>query len=101
MSTTIETRKDIPDAPCYVLCNDSFMSGWGQATRMTNTCILPCESWEEAEIVAQNARNRADQKRVRIVGDKPRMRSHILYSLFNREDASRWYKQGGFTAPNR
>ncbi len=101
MSSTITTAQEIPAAPCYVLSNDSFMSGWGPAKGKINTLILPCRSFAEAEIVAQNARNRTDQKRVRIVGNKPRIQSHVYYSLHDRTDYSRWYENGGFTAPDR
>jgi hypothetical protein len=97
MSVTIEKRSDIPDAPVYVLSNDSFMSGWGPARGKINTVILPCDSLEEARRVADYARSRTDQKRVRIVGDKPRLQSDTthLYSLLTKEDAPAWYPTGG------
>ena len=96
MSKTIKHRADIPDAMRYVLCNDMFMSGWGKAEGRTNTIILPCKSYREAEIVAHNARSRTDQKRVRIVEQKPRLRPGVLYSLMDRKTAGRWYEPGGF-----
>lgn len=95
-SQTVESARQIPPAYAYVLANDSFMSGWGPATGKVNTVILPCASWEEAEIVAQNARNRSEMRRVRIVARKPRLQRGHLYSLFDREFASRWYEKGGF-----
>jgi hypothetical protein len=96
MSTTVEVRSDIPDAPLYVLANDSFMSGWGMAEGLTNTVVLACESYEEAEVVADNARARSDMRRVRIVGEKPRLRRGVLYSFMSRDDADRWYRPGSF-----
>jgi hypothetical protein len=96
MSTTIEERREIPTAPFYVLANDSFMSGWGPARGMTNTVILPCDTYAEAETVEHNAKARSDMKRVRIVGEKPRLRDGVLYSLMDRDDASRWYEPHGF-----
>ncbi len=105
MSKTIEKRPEIPGFPLYVLSNDTFMSGWGpcgdgmvaaiegRAPRVykTNTIILPCETWEEAEAVKKYAQSRADQKRVRIVIHKPRMRPGVVYSLMLREEATAWY----------
>lgn len=90
--TEITSRADIPDAPYYVLCNDSFMSGWGSAKGKINTLILPCRSGSEAEIVAAHARKREDQKYIRIVANKPRINtSRVYYSLHNWDDYSAWY----------
>lgn len=97
MSTTVTTTAEIPPAPYYVLSNDTFMSGWGHAEGKTNTVILPCESADEAKIVADNARARSDQKRVRIVTRKPRLQAGHLYSLMDRHEASRWYEPGYFS----
>ena len=71
----------IPDAPYYVLSNDSFMSGWGHAKDSINTCVVPCETYEQAEKVEEYARSRNDQKYIRIVTNKPRKKDHVLYSL--------------------
>lgn len=95
-SPFIRSRREIPDAPFYVLSNDTFMSGWGWAQGRINTVILPAYSLEEAEIIAENARNRSDQQRVRIVGNKPKLRRDVHYSLLTRENAGRWYEPGGF-----
>lgn len=96
MSNTVTSRSEIPSARFYVLANDSFMSGWGQAEGKTNTVILPCTDWEEAKTVEANARARSEMRRVRITGAKPTLRPHVLYSLLNREHAERWYTPGGF-----
>ena len=95
-STTIETARELPplsESPCFVLANDKFMSGWGSATGKVNVVILPCASLAEAYVVAQNARDRSDMRRVRIVAyKKPRLQSRgKLYSLMTRDDADRWY----------
>ena len=95
-SKTVTERKQIPDAPCYVLAHDTFMSGWGDARGKQNTVILPCDSYQEAETVSDNARRRGDQKRIRIVGNKPRLQSHILYSLLTKDNAATWYERGAF-----
>lgn len=96
MSYTITSRKAIPNAYLYVLSNDKFMSGWGQATGKINTIILPCDSWKEAIIVRNNAKDRTDQTRVRIVANKPKMREGILYSLFTKETAEVWFEKDSF-----
>ena len=93
---TVSERSEVPDAPAYVMCNDTFMSGWGQAEGKTNTIILPCKSWDEAEVVAANARRRGEQVRVRIVANKPRLHDHVLYSLLTKESSPTWYERGAF-----
>lgn len=55
----------------YVTTTDSFMSGWGPATGLTNKLIFPCDSYEKAVIVANNANARGDQKYVNICSSKP------------------------------
>ena len=93
MSTTVYKRSEIPDAPYYVLSNDTFMSGWGPARGKINTVILPCESMPQAEAVAAYARSRTDQKRVRIVSNRPRLQDSTthLYSLMVNDGSCAWY----------
>lgn len=71
----------IPDAPCYVCSNDTFMSGWGRAKGLTNTVVVPCPDLETAHAVAKYAEGRGDQQRTRIVQSKPRSKRRVLYSL--------------------
>jgi hypothetical protein len=75
MSTIITTAEAIPAAPYYVLSDDSFMSDWGEAEGRINTIILPCSDRTEAEVVATNARNRTEQRNVRIIDRKPALSS--------------------------
>jgi hypothetical protein len=93
-SKLITSRSEIPDAPLYVLSNDAFMGHWGMSRGKINTVILPCESWAEAQAVAKYADSRPEQKRVRIVMNKPRLRvgTHT-YSLMSRETATAWYPE--------
>jgi len=96
MSKTITNRSEIPDAPYYVLSNDTFMSGWGLAEGKINTIILPCVNWIEAQQVAEYAKSRTDQRYVRIVTQKPRLRLNThLYSLMLPDEATAWYKRRG------
>jgi hypothetical protein len=109
MPAIVTTVREIPTAPYYVLSNDRFMSGWGRAHTsgafgnpypdrgaLTNTIILPCENWTEALIVKENAERRTDQTRVRIVVNKPRLRSEHVYSLLTRLTAEWWFQPGAF-----
>jgi len=96
MSDRITDRDEIPTSKFYVTCKDTFMSGWGPARGADNILILPCDTVEEAEIVKANAENRSDQKNIEIHVSKPYLLSckTVVYSLMNREDASRWYESG-------
>lgn len=91
--------ESIPEAPYYVLSNDSFMSGWGKAAdrvkrspmapgltlctrqRTINTCVVPCTSLVMAIAVEAYVQTRTEQKYVRIVGNRPRSKAHVIYSL--------------------
>ncbi len=96
MSTIITSADAIPTTPYYVLSDDSFMSDWGEAQNRVNTIILPCTDQSEADIVATNARNRDEQRNVRIMDHKPALSSGVIYSLMDRESAARWYTPGAF-----
>lgn len=90
---------DIPQRPYYVTCIDPFMSGWGQSAGKENMLILPCVSYEQAQIVATNAENRGDQEKIRISDRKPTLNKHKYhYSLHGPHSYKRWYRDGGFTA---
>ena len=92
MSRIITSRSEIPDAPLYVLANDSFMSDWGHAKGKTNTVILPCRDHEEARDVRDYADSRDEMRYVRIACNKPRLKTKThLYSLLTRENARAWY----------
>ncbi len=43
-----------------------------------------------------NARNRDEQRNVRILDRTPALSSGVLYSLMTKENAARWYMSGGF-----
>lgn len=81
MSNTVTSQKQIPDAPFYVLSNDKFMSGWGEAKGMINTCIVPCKDEDELKRVMGYVESRNDQNRIRYCTNKPQIRRHTLYSL--------------------
>ena len=72
---------DIPKSKWYVLSNDKFMSGWGHAESKVNTCVVPCESHDQALQVIDYVESRGDQKYIRLVFNPPRAKQHVLYSL--------------------
>ena len=92
MARTVQHRTHIPDAPYYVLSTDTFMSGWGPARGRKNRLILPCESEDEAEDVADYARSRTDTAHVRITRQKPRLRPGYLWQVMGPTDSSAWYR---------
>jgi len=96
MSTIISSADAIPTTPYYVLTDDSFMSDWGEAAGRVNTIILPCTDQAEADVVATNARNRDEQRNVRVLDHKPALSSGVIYSLMLKEEAGRWYTPGAF-----
>ena len=55
----------------YVTMTDTFLSGWGQAEGKIAKFINVCKDYTEAVIVADNAKNRSDQKYINITSKKP------------------------------
>ncbi|QVW28899.1 hypothetical protein [Bacillus phage SWEP1] len=82
----------------YVTMTDTFMSGWGEAEGKTNKLVLVCDSYEQAEIVEENAKNRGDMKYVSIASTKPHYnpsKYHVQFKTI--DDMASWYKEGHFT----
>ena len=90
----------------YVTSTDTFMSNWGRAKNRTNKLIFICDSYEDALIVSDNAKNRSDQKYVNICSSKPsyfQSTKGTDYELGNyfvqiktKEDYPSWYKKDFF-----
>ena len=81
----------------YVSTTDTFMSGWGCADGKINKLIFECDSLKQAEIVADNARNRKDQKSIRIHVSKPYFQSGQYYVQDKTiEEYGAWYEEGYF-----
>lgn len=55
----------------YVTMTDRVMSGWGEAKGKINKLIISCYTYDEALIVAQNAKNRSEMKYINIRNAKP------------------------------
>ena len=81
----------------YVTMTDSFMSGWGPATGKRNKLIFICDSYEQAQIVEANARDRTDMKYINICTTKPHYNSKSCYvQIKTAEDYSTWYQKDSF-----
>jgi hypothetical protein len=81
----------------WVVCTDSFLSGWGSAPARSLYALAVADA-RQANIVAHNARARSDMKRVRFMRNVRSMRlkagDHLR--MVGPEQASRWYEEGGF-----
>lgn len=88
---------DVTNAKVYVTCIDKALSGWGFARGRKNKLVFLCESRQEAEVVAANARARKDQRNVRITTRMPRMSDDRFYTqVKSKSDYPSWYKPGWF-----
>ena len=65
----------------YVTMTDKFMSGWGEAEGKINKYVIECESHQQAQICAKNARLRSEMKYINIVSKKPYYNQRYLVSL--------------------
>lgn len=73
------------------------MSGWGKAENKQNKLVFECETIEEAEVVAENARVRGDMKYVSIRETKPYYDEHRFFVQFkNKKTYPTWYKKDSF-----
>lgn len=94
------------DKKYYVTTTDKFMSGWGRSENLINKLIFICDSFEEALIVEDNARNRIDQKYVSINYSPPKFyrktkgTDYIVGNYYvqikTKEDYPAWYRAGYF-----
>lgn len=81
----------------YVTMTDKFLSGWGEAEGKIAKYVYECDSYQEAEIVKDNAERRGDQKHVNIRGTRPHysLDTHRTEWL-TKADASIWYRPNAF-----
>ncbi len=81
----------------YVTTTDKFMSGWGKARGKTNKLIFPCDTYQDALIVVENAENRTDQKFINIRSTKPYYnQEHYFSQVKTRAEYPSWYQRGYF-----
>lgn len=91
----IHSSSSIPKARFYVLAEDRFMSGWGEAKGKVNVVVFPAASYEEAEWIARKLHNRSEMKRIRINMHKPQFKRRQLYSLMTPSTSSFFYPKPG------
>jgi hypothetical protein len=81
----------------YVTMTDKCLSGWGKAEGKINKLIFECDTYHDAEIVADNAEARGDQKYINITPNKPYYAPGRYYAQTKtKEECSRWYEAGFF-----
>ncbi|MFJ8531096.1 hypothetical protein [Bacillus sp. NPDC094106] len=84
-------------AKFYVTMTDTFLGGWGESEGKINKLIFECDSYAEAEIVAENAKNRSDMKYVNIVSKKPYFKeAKYFVQVKTKETSGTWYKKDYF-----
>lgn len=66
----------------YVTMTDNFMSGWGKAENKINKHIIECETRQQAEIIAKNARKRQEMKYINITTRKPYYNNNKYITTF-------------------
>lgn len=89
------------DKKYYVTMTDKFLSGWGKAENKINKLIFICDSYEDAQIVSNNAKNRSDMKYINITTKKPYYNSNRYYAQEKTKDEyNSWYKKGYFKDRN-
>lgn len=81
----------------YVRMTDKFMSGWGACENKRNVLVIVCDDWRQAEAIRRAALDRSEMQRVAIVGDMPRARRGVLYSVKTFADMPGWHEF--YTAP--
>ncbi len=79
----------------YVVMEDRFLSGWGEAKNGKSVYAVAVYSAEDASIVEDNARRRSEMKRVRFNLNLPRVRAPNHLSV-NSDAESPWHKRGAF-----
>ena len=81
----------------YVTMTDKFMSGWGKAKGTTNKLVISCNTYDEALIVAQNARSRPEMKYINIRDTKPYYPNYCVSRHgITEDDYESWFKVGYF-----
>lgn len=94
----------------YVTMTDKVMSGWGMARNLTNKLVFLCDTWDEASVVADNARQRGDQKHINVCVTRPayfrttqgKDYQHKQYyvQIKTKDDYPNWYKTNAFNPRN-
>ena len=81
----------------WVLMEDNFLSGWGEAPGRAYYALAVSSS-AEAATVLENARKRTEMRRQRVVRELPDLGEKDQITLADRSLAARWYMEEGFGA---
>lgn len=80
----------------YVHMIDNFMSGWGNASGKVNILCIKCDTQDDAELIAMNARKRPEMDHVGITRQFPSSYNsaayYVSYKSFD-ELGSIWKKE--------
>lgn len=80
-------------AKFYVTMTDRFMSAWGRAEGRISKLVFECDSYEEAEVVERNAKDRSEMIRVNVRATRPRYsEATTVTSWKTKEEAPVWYR---------
>ena len=83
------------NTPFYVTMTDTFLSGWGDAEGKTCKYVYPCADYNEASVVAGNAKARGDQSYINIRTSKPYYNSRTHLTKWASKDTNKpWYTKG-------
>ena len=87
------------DNKYYVTMTDRFMSGWGMAQDKINKLVIACDTYDEAIIVRNNARDLVGMKHINIRATKPHYNNEVYYvSNRDKTDCGNWFKKDAFRA---
>jgi hypothetical protein len=76
----------------WVSMTDKFMSGWGGAKNRIAKFVIECNTYEEAETVAENAKHRTDMKNVNICYNKPRYNKRTHQTSYRtKTESPNWF----------
>jgi hypothetical protein len=81
----------------WVTMTDKFMSGWGKAQGKTNKLVFTARDYDEAKVVADNARRRGDMNYINICHAKPSYDPRRYYVQYkNKHSYPAWYRKGNW-----
>ena len=67
--------------PAYVVANDKFMSGWGDAANKKNWFAVECYSPDQVDTILKAMDDRKEMTYVRVLYEKPRDTAKVVVSL--------------------
>jgi hypothetical protein len=62
----------------YVCMTDKFMSNWGMAEGKINKYCIECETYEQAQIIYNNALKRSEMKYININMNLPKGKKYLI-----------------------